>query len=132
MWIHSVIEVVAAVIQRDGKYMIARRRHGKHLAGYWEFPGGKIEEGEMPEESLQREMQEEFGVHAEIGVHLGNNVHDYGSKVVRLMAYKATVEEDIHQSTDHDLIDWVELSKMSGYRLAPADIPLLQYVDRDA
>jgi 8-oxo-dGTP diphosphatase len=127
-----VIEVVAAVMQKDGKYMIARRRPGKHLAGYWEFPGGKIEEGETPEESLQREMQEEFGVHAEIGDYLGDSVHDYGSKIVRLMAYKATVEEDIHQSTDHDLIEWVECSRMSSYQLAPADIPLLQYIDHDA
>ena len=96
-----MIEVVAAVIQRDEKYMIARRGPGKHLAGYWEFPGGKVEHGEAPEESLQREMQEEFSVHAKIGSYLGDNVHDYGSKVVRLMAYKVTVEEDIHQSTDH-------------------------------
>jgi 8-oxo-dGTP diphosphatase len=124
-----VIEVVAAVIQRDGKYMIARRGPGKHLAGYWEFPGGKVEDSEAPEESLQREMREEFAVHAEIGSYLGDNVHDYGSKVVRLMAYKVTVEEDLHQSTDHDRIEWVEFSQMGNYQLAPADIPLLEYIE---
>ena len=127
-----MIEVVAAVIQRGGKYMIARRRPGKHLAGCWEFPGGKIEEGETPQESLQREMLEEFGVHAEIGKFLGDNVHDYGAKVVRLLAYKVSVEEDIDQSTDHDLIEWVEFGQMESYQLAPADIPLLQHIDRDA
>jgi len=127
-----MIEVVAAVVVRGGKYMIARRAAGKHLAGYWEFPGGKIEEGETPEESLQREMREEFDVHAEIGEYLGDNIHDYGSKVVRLMAYKASVDEVIHQSTDHDLIDWVEFSQMGEYQLAPADVPLLGYIDRDA
>jgi 8-oxo-dGTP diphosphatase len=73
-------------------------------------------------------MQEEFGVHVEIGDYLGANVHDYGTKVFRLMTYKATVEEDIHWSTDHDLIDWVEFSQMSDYQLAPADVPLLEYI----
>ena len=126
-----MIEVVAAVVNRQGKYLIARRAPGKHLAGYWEFPGGKIEEGETPEASLQREMQEEFGVHAEIGNYLGDNVHDYGSKVVRLMAYEAVVEGGIHQSTDHDRIDWVEFSQFSDYPLAAADIPLLNYIKPD-
>ena len=123
-----MIEVVAAVIERGEKYMIARRGPGKHLAGYWEFPGGKIEEGETPEESLQRELKEEFGVHAEIGAYLGDNVHDYGLKVVRLMAYRASVNEDIHQSTDHDLIEWAKFDQMGDYQLAPADIPLLEYI----
>jgi 8-oxo-dGTP diphosphatase len=117
---------------RDGKYMIARRAPGKHLAGYWEFPGGKIEDGETPEDSLQREIEEEFGVHAQVGEYLGDNVHDYGEKIVRLMAYEVAVEEDIHQSTDHDLIEWVELSLMGDYPLAPADVPLLQYLWPDA
>lgn len=127
-----MIEVVAAVVTREGRYMIARRAPGKHLAGYWEFPGGKIEQGETPEESLQREIQEEFGVHAKIGEYLGDNVHDYGSKVVKLMAYTVTVEENIHQSTDHDLIEWVEFTQMGDYQLAPADIPLLDYIKRNA
>ncbi len=126
-----MIEVVAAVIIREDRYMIARRAPGKHLAGYWEFPGGKIEEDETPEHSLQREIQEEFGVHAEVGQYLGDNVHDYGEKIVRLMAYEVIVEEDIHQSTDHDQIEWVELSQMHDYPLAPADVPLLRYLGPD-
>ena len=126
-----MIDVVAAVVMRDGKYMIARRAPGKHLAGHWEFPGGKIEKGETPEVSLQREIEEEFGVHAEVGQYLGDNVHDYGEKIVRLMAYEVTVAEDIHQSTDHDQIEWVELSQMHDYPLAPADVPLLRYLGPD-
>jgi 8-oxo-dGTP diphosphatase len=117
---------------RDGKYMIARRAPGKHLAGYWEFPGGKIEDGETPEDSLQREIEEEFGVHAQVGEYLGHNVHDYGEKIVRLMAYEVAVEEDIHQSTDHDRIEWVGLNQLDDYQLAPADVPLLRYLRPDA
>ena len=127
-----MIDVVAAVVMRNGKYMIARRAPGKHLAGYWEFPGGKIEEGESPEDSLQREIDEEFGVYAQVGAYLGENVHGYGDKTVRLMAYEATVEQDIHQSTDHDQIEWVELNQMDDYPLAPADVPLLRYLRRYA
>mgnify|MGYP001822086210 FL=1 len=127
-----MIDVVAAVVMRNGKYMIARRAPGKHLAGYWEFPGGKIEEGESPEDSLQREIEEEFGVYAQVGAYLGENVHGYGDKTVRLMAYEATVEQDIHQSTDHDQIEWVELNQMDDYPLAPADVPLLRYLRRYA
>ena len=127
-----MIDVVAAVVMRNGKYMIARRAPGKHLAGYWEFPGGKIEDGESPEDSLQREIEEEFGVYAQVGAYLGENVHDYGDKTVRLMAYEATVEQDIHQSTDHDQIEWVELNQMDDYPLAPADVPLLRYLRRYA
>ena len=126
-----MIDVVAAVVMRNGKYMIARRAPGKH-AGYWEFPGGKIEEGESPEDSLQREIEEEFGVYAQVGAYLGENVHGYGDKTVRLMAYEATVEQDIHQSTDHDQIEWVELNQMDDYPFAPADVPLLRYLRRYA
>ena len=127
-----MIDVVAAVVMRNGKYMIARRAPGKHLAGYWEFPGGKIEEGESPEDSLQREIDEEFGVYAQVGAYLGENVHGYGDKTVRLMAYEATVVQDIHQSMDHDQIEWVELNQMDDYPLATADVPLLRYLRRYA
>jgi len=123
-----VIEVVAAILKREGKYLIARRAPGKHLAGYWEFPGGKVEEGETPEESLQREMWEEFGVHADVGAYLGDNVHDYGSKVIRLLAYEVAVSGELLQSTDHDCIEWATLEEMRNYHLAEADIPLLQHI----
>jgi 8-oxo-dGTP diphosphatase len=127
-----MIEVVAAIVERDGKYLIARRASGKHLAGYWEFPGGKIEKGEAPEESLRREMWEEFGIHADVGDYLGDNVHDYGSQNIRLLAYQVTVRGELLQSTDHDCIEWVVLEDMRNYQLAEADIPLLKYIAANA
>ena len=57
-----MIEVIAAIIRNNNKTLIARRRPNKHLGGYWEFPGGKIENGETPEECLVREIKEELGV----------------------------------------------------------------------
>ena len=67
----AVVEVVAAVVERDGRYLITRRLEGTHLAGLWEFPGGKILPGEKPEDALRRELQEELGVEAEVGELIG-------------------------------------------------------------
>lgn len=61
------VEVVAAVVERDGRYLITRRPEGTHLAGLWEFPGGKLLPGEKPEDALRRELKEELGVGAAVG-----------------------------------------------------------------
>ena len=126
--VRFVIEVVAAIIQRDEKYFVARRKTGKHLEGFWEFPGGKIEEGESPENSLQRELQEEFGVTVEVGAFLGENTHDYGSAIIRLRAYRVVLNGDLKESTDHDAMDWCTLTQLKRLQLAPADVPLLKYI----
>ena len=86
----------------------------------------------MPEESLGREIWEEFGVQAEVGDYLGDNVHDYGSKVIRLLAYQVSVTDELLLSTDHDCIEWVGLDEMSNYQLAAADIPLLEHIAANA
>ena len=123
-----VIEVVAAIIQREDKYFVARRKAGKHLEGFWEFPGGKIEEGESPETSLQRELQEEFGVTVEVGAFLGENTHDYGSAIIRLKAYRVASSEELKESVDHDMIKWCTLDELNRLQLAPADVPLLEHI----
>ena len=88
-----MLKVAAAVIARDGLIMAARKRAGLHLAGYWEFPGGKIEPGETPEECLRRELWEEFGVRGEIGTFLGESTYSYGHNVVNLLGYFAIHRE---------------------------------------
>jgi 8-oxo-dGTP diphosphatase len=120
-----MIDVVAAVIEQRSRVLIARRAPHKHLAGFWEFPGGKVEPGETPEAALARELAEEFGVEATIGGLVGVSVHDDGTMIVRLTAYRARVAVDIRASTDHDRLEWVRRERLSGYRLAPADVPLL-------
>ena len=82
------IDVTAAVIIADNQVLAARRKAGSHLAGFWEFPGGKIEAGETPEVCLQRELKEELGITSKIGRFLGESLYDYDVKIVRLMAYK--------------------------------------------
>lgn len=121
-----MINVCAAVIEKDGLVMAARRKTGSHLAGLWEFPGGKIEPGESPEKCLARELNEEFGIAAEIGMYVGESVHDYSNKVIRLLAYRVSTFEGTIVLIDHDEIKWLAPNELDSLEWAPADIPLVK------
>ena len=121
------IDVTAAVIIADNHVLAARRKAGSHLAGFWEFPGGKIEAGETPEACLQRELKEELGITSKIGRFLGESLYDYDVKVVRLMAYKVEQFEGDFQLISHDELRWLQVSELGSVKWAPADIPLLDF-----
>jgi len=78
------IIVSAAVVEDHGRYFVTRRQHGVHLEGYWEFPGGKCEEGESVEDGLKRELKEELGVEVTIGAEILSVAHDYDDRHVEL------------------------------------------------
>lgn len=121
-----MINVTAAIIKDEhNRILIARRRPGKSLAGFWEFPGGKIEEGETPEESLARELKEEMNLVVRVGAFVGENLHHYEGFSIRLMAYLTEIMAGEMQLTDHDQVDWVTVEEMERYSLAPADVPLV-------
>jgi mutator protein MutT len=120
-----MIEVCAAVIEKDGLVMAARRKKGSHLAGFWEFPGGKIEPGETPEECLARELDEELGITADIGAYIGESIHAYSKKIIRLLAFCVPHFEGTIQLIDHDEIKWLALEELDSIEWAPADIPLV-------
>lgn len=124
----AAIDVAAAVIVAGDKVLAARRREGLHLAGFWEFPGGKIEPGETPRQCLVRELFEELGVWCRIGPYLGQSLFDYGEKQVRLLAYLAHVVDGELSPVDHDQLRWVASPELSLLRWAPADVPLLAMV----
>ncbi|MGO4372492.1 (deoxy)nucleoside triphosphate pyrophosphohydrolase [Paenibacillus sp. MCAF20] len=85
-----MIEVAAAIIEDEaGRILIARRSKGKSQEGMWEFPGGKLEPGETPEECLRRELLEEMGITIEPYAYVGVNEHDYGTVKIKLIAFKA-------------------------------------------
>jgi mutator protein MutT len=120
------IEVTAAILKKDGKILLARRAPNKHLAGKWEFPGGKIEAGESPEQCLARELGEEFEIVAKIGDFVCESIFHYpeANRTIRLLAYEvAYVSGDFHLS-DHDKIEWSAPELLTSYDLAPADIPI--------
>ena len=130
MTIASAIDVTAGVVLVDGKVLLAKRAQGKHLAGYWEFPGGKVDEEESSEECLAREFEEEFGIEVEIGEFITESVLDYGDKVVRLLAYFARHVSGEIVLKDHDDIAFVRLPAIMDMRLAPADIPIAEVLVR--
>lgn len=120
------IDVVAAIIEKDHKVFAARRKSGMHLAGYWEFPGGKIEPGETPEQCLFRELQEELCITGSIGRYIGESLYDYGSKIVRLMAYQVEHIEGEFLLIDHDEMCWLAIDELINLNWAPADVPLVE------
>ena len=122
-----MINVVAAILESDDKILIARKRQGKPLAGFYEFPGGKIEEGETPEESLIRELMEEMNIKIKVKEYIGDSVHDYGQgKVICLKGFTAEIIDGDIKLTDHDEYRFVSLEEIEDYNLAPADIPLVK------
>src|SRR4051794_26807115 len=96
------INVTGAVLTDGTKVLAARRGSGKALAGYWEFPGGKIEAGETPEESLARELQEELLVEASVGDHVTTTEHEYDFGIVILSTYFCKLISGEPKLTEHE------------------------------
>ncbi len=120
------IDVTAAVIWKNGKVLIARRAPGEHLEAFWEFPGGKIEKGETPEQCLKRELFEEFGIDAEIGSFIVESRFSYQNKHIRLLAYEAAHLSGDFSLKVHSAIAWAALDKIDNYSIAPADVPIIE------
>lgn len=120
----EIIDVAAAVIERNGKVLVARRSAGQHLAFKWEFPGGKIEEGESPEQCLQRELVEEMGIRIKVGDFIGENLHYYEDKSIHLLAYHAEYIAGEFCLSVHDGLRWLVPSELMSIDLAEADIPI--------
>lgn len=120
-------QVVAAILHRENKVLIARKSRDA-LAGYWEFPGGKIQEGEQPEEALKRELREELSIEAVIGDYMTTSEYTYPHIHIELSAYWATTDAQAFALTDHDAVEWVNREDLKDYQLAPADRPFLAYL----
>lgn len=116
--------VTAAVMEKDGMILIARRKRGNRMADKWEFPGGKLERGETPEACLWREMREEFGIDVAVGPLIGRNLHAYPHGKIDLMAYRVThLSGDFHLH-DHEEILWVRPADLESYDFSAADVPI--------
>ncbi len=125
-----MIDVSAAILEnKSGQVLIAKRKQGKKLAGYWEFPGGKVEEGESPEESLVRELKEEMNLDIEVHDFVGESIYRYAEGTIRLIAFKGRIIGGEIKLTDHDEYAWKHLHELSTVKLAPADIPLLNFLN---
>ena len=123
-------QVSGAFLVKDGKILIARRKAGEALAGKWEFPGGKLEAGETPEQCLKRELMEEFGVEARIGGFICASKFEYKHLPIELLVYRAYHVAGDFRLTDHDQLAWVTLAELKNYDFSSADIPVVEHLLR--
>lgn len=121
-----MVFVTAGIIYDRDRILIARRAPAKHLGGYWEFPGGKVEEGESEPACLQRELEEELGIVVRVGDFFMENVHRYGEKQIILRAYFCEHLSGDITLNDHDCVLWIEKENFHAYEFAPADIPFIE------
>ena len=121
--------VVAALIEKDNKVLIARRSTGDgSVFGKWEFPGGKVNENEDEKTAIEREIKEEFELYIKAKEYVTNNVCEYPNKTVDLRLYRCDYISGEFHLHDHFDYAWVEKKDLLDYDLAPADIPLAKYV----
>ena len=120
-----MIRVTAAIIQKDNKILIAQRRKDKNLGLKWEFPGGKIDKNETPEECLSRELKEEFGIKTKVGKFITNSIYKYPNIEIDLMAYYVEYLDGEFKLIDHERIEWVSKDNLKEFDFAEADIPII-------
>jgi 8-oxo-dGTP diphosphatase len=122
--------VACALVDTDGRVLICQRPEGKQLAGLWEFPGGKVEAGETPEDALVRELKEELGIDVKKAC-LAPFVfasHAYEGFHLLMPLYLCRRWDGFVQALEHPRIAWVRPDKMGDYPMPPADEPLVAYL----
>lgn len=121
-----MIDVAVGVLRRrDGRVLIVERPHGKSFAGAWEFPGGKLESGEAPQQAVERELSEELGIRVGPVMPLICAHHEYEAFHVRLWAYEITKWKGVLHGCEGQRTDWVPLDELDTKALLPADRPII-------
>ena len=126
----TVLVVAVALIDVDGRVLIAKRPEGKQLAGLWEFPGGKVEPGERPEQALIRELKEELDIDVKESC-LAPFVfasHAYDSFHLLMPLYLCRRWDGVVTAREHDALAWVKPDKLPDYPMPPADEPLVAWL----
>ena len=126
----KTIVVAAAVIERGGAYLLTRRLEGTHLAGAWEFPGGKCDAGEPLEKCLEREILEELGVGCRVGAPILSIAHDYPDRRIALHFFACELAADPIPCIGQEM-RWVPRSRLREYELPPADAELIDLLTAD-
>jgi 8-oxo-dGTP diphosphatase len=120
------MKVTAAVIEENGKVLIGRRKPGRHMGGKWEFPGGKIEPGETPQESLARELQEELAIRVRIGEFLCNAFYEGDGVSLELLVYHVERLHGEPALIEHQELCWVRPDELMDFDLADSDRKVVQ------
>ena len=130
------VNVVCAVIIKDNKVFCCRRGSGRALSGYWEFPGGKIEDGELEPEALKREIREELKSEILVGLRVGVAEHTYPEMPpykgfhIRLVAYECELVSGELELSEHTDARWLSLAELNSVEWAAADMPLVEEIKR--
>jgi len=120
------VKVAAAIIEKDGRILIAKRKEGWRHAGKWEFPGGTVEQNETPEECLRRELLEELAIEAEVGELYCDVTHAYRYATIQLLVYRARHVSGEYILADHDEMRWVLPAELLQYEFPEADAPVVK------
>lgn len=125
----KTVHVVGAIIENDlNEIFCALRGPEMSLANYWEFPGGKIEAGETPEQALVREIREEFNCLIEVGEKVEDTTYEYEKVIVRLETYMAKLVDGQPTALEHADTKWVSREEITELNFAPADIPAVEKI----
>jgi len=121
----------AIIVDKDGKILIGQRPEGKALAGLWEFPGGKQEEGESVEQCIQREIFEELNVRCEVGDFLLSVSRSYEHGDFKLMVYLAAITDVANLKANvHQDLKWITAQEMNDYEFPPADVEIIKFLQK--
>lgn len=120
-----MLDVVAALIWNEDKFLICQRPATKARALMWEFVGGKVEKGETKEEALIRECQEELGITLNVGDIFMEVIHEYPDITIRLTLFNATIKSGTIQMLEHNDIEWITPAEIPNYQFCPADEEIL-------
>ena len=123
-----MIEVVAALIWRDEKFMICQRPENKARGLLWEFVGGKVEAGESKEAALVRECKEELDVILDVGETFMEITHEYPDITVHLTLFNATIANGEPRKIEHNDIKWITPDEVGKYKFCPADVEILEKI----
>ena len=126
-----MIEVVAALIWEDNKFLICRRPAHKARGLMWEFVGGKVEPGESMRQALQRECREELNISVSVGEKFAEVTHEYSDVTVHLTLFNATVCGGEIKLLEHEAIKWITPAEIPDYNFCPADKVFLDLIMRE-
>lgn len=118
------LRVVAAALFDRGRVLIAERPAGKHMAGWWEFPGGKVASDESDAQALVRELREELGIDARPDAEIMTLTHEYPDRVVDLVLWRVSAD-GVPRGLDGQQLKWVDCDSLESERLLPADRPFI-------
>ena len=123
-----MIDVVAAVIQKNTKYLIAQRNRNKHFAFHWEFPGGKVDNGETFEIALQREIKEELSIDIKILKKVSSQKHKDDKINVNVHYFLCEHSDGKINLFEHEDVKWVTKTELFSYKMAPGDLKIIKFL----